>query len=116
MTYLSWAANQVVTTAGDDIVWKFQVRDADGAVVDITGWSFSFWAVDQHDAANIVAVTNVDFSITSASTGKAQFTIAAATTDDQGGKVFRGCLWRTNTGANKELASGSWKVTRTVRQ
>ena len=113
MTYIYWPATVVITAAGDDIVWQFQVRDHEGVVVNIAGWTFSFWAVDQHDATNVITVTNSGFTITSAATGTAQFTIARATTATQGGKVFRGSLWRTDI--NKELASGSWKITRTVR-
>jgi len=113
MTYIYWPAAGVITAAGDDIVWQFQVRDHEGAIVNIAGWTFSFWAVDQHDPLNVITVTNGSFTITSAASGKAQFTIARATTVSQGGKVFRGSLWRTDT--NKELASGSWKITRTVR-
>ncbi len=114
MTYLYWPANTVITTAGDDTIWHFQVRDKSGAPVNIAGWSFGFWAVDQYDSENIISITGT-FAITTAVLGLAYFTVTRASTLTMGGKVFRASLWRTNSGSQKEIASGTWKIMRTNR-
>jgi hypothetical protein len=116
MTYVQWSAQRVIETfAGEDVAWKFQVRDADGTVVNIAGWTFTFYAVDLHDSSNTITVTNGSFTITDAASGEVEFAMPRATTLAQGGKAFRAELWRTNTGAQDCVAAGSWKVRRTVR-
>lgn len=116
MIYRHWpSVGTIATTAGDDITWYFQVRDASGAAVDITGWEFSFYAVDQRDATNTLTVANGSFTIATAASGLGYFTIARDSTTSQGGKVFKCELWKTNTGAQKMIAAGDWKVMATIR-
>jgi hypothetical protein len=115
MIYANWLSKPVVTKAGEDTAWYFQVRDGDGVVVDITGWTFGFWAVDQMDATNIITISSGSFTIVTPSSGIAYFVVSRSVTTSQGGKAFQGSLWRTNSGAQKELASGAWKVSRTSR-
>ena len=114
-TYLNWKTTDITITAGEDITWNFQVRDADGAVVNIAGWTFGAWFVDQHDSSNIIIVSAGDFTLTDSANGKARFTVGRSTTTSQGGKIFRGTIWRTNSGSQDEVAMGNLKILRTVR-
>lgn len=109
--YVYWPGQAVVTTAGEDTTWYVQVRDGTGRPVNISGWTFLFTAVNQHDGDDTVSTTS--FSIVDAEEGIASFTLSRSTTLDLGGKVFRGEIWRTTP--DKMLATGDWKVMRSIR-
>lgn len=112
--YINWSAITVNTTAGDDVIWSFQVRDLADAVVDITGWTFGFYAEDQNDDDNTIDITDT-FTIVDAEEGQAKFTIARALTTGYGATVWRGEIWRTNAGNQKRLAAGEWRINSTIR-
>lgn len=115
MTYVDWDGTPIVTTAGDAISWSAQVRDGDGDVVDITGWTFGFFAVEQEDPENEITITNASFTITDAGEGQVKWAIPAATTSAQDGLVFRGELWRLNSGFEKCLCAGNWEILPSIR-
>jgi hypothetical protein len=114
-TYIDWDSTPISTVAGDDILWSTQVRDGAGDVEDITGWTFSFYAIEQEDETNTITITNSGFTITDAGEGQVRWAIASATTQTQGGKIFRAELWRTNAGSAKRLCAGTWSVGASIR-
>lgn len=115
--YDNWETMPQETTAADDFIWRFRVTDNQDNVVNITGYEFAFYAVNQADALDIITITNGSFTITDASEGQAQFTVAASDTSDYiaMGAVFQGEIWRANSGANKRLCSGVWRVNPTIK-
>ncbi len=116
-TYINWDANGIQTTAGDDSVIAFQVKDEASNNVDITGWTFALYGQNQADSDDTFEVTNSSFTVTDAAEGQAKvvvgrsITLAYAIT----GADFRDAIWRTNSGAQRELCSGPHRINPTIR-
>ncbi len=115
LVYTNLDVEKIRTRAGQDLLWKFAVTDDAGAVVDIAGWTFELWAVDQADASNSIIVENASFSITDHAGGLVQCPMARALTVNQGGKTFTVTLWRIDSGSNDDLCEGDWVILRTAR-
>jgi hypothetical protein len=101
---------------GEDIEIDFTIRVADdssAAVVDITGWTFSF-KVKRTDADADPSLTpNATVTIISALAGTVKAVIPKVDTLTLSGD-YRHALWRTNAGANACLSKGYFSVVDTV--
>jgi hypothetical protein len=94
---------------GEDRVFQFTVKDKLGAIVNITGWTFS-WEVRTYAAAGTSTLTKTSAGggvvITDAPNGQVEVRIVRADTQAIAPADYQHALARTNAGAWTVLADG----------
>lgn len=110
--YKPWESTPIQIVAGEDVVFVAQVKDADGNPVNVAGWSFGCYFVEIGNPSNSISVTS---GFTSGSSGVVMWPLSRSQTSGQAGKSLQGELWRTDSGLQKQLATGKLYVATTVR-
>ena len=106
-TYIDLDKMQPVVFAGEDLFIPIHVVDDAGADVNITGWTFGAWLRDELVPANLITVPSNSFTITSATGGLANFSLARATTLSIGDARYKIGIWRTDSGSQDDMAEGT---------
>ena len=89
---VDWGEIEPRQHAGETVLLKFHVVDADGADVNITGVDFGLYLADEADPATTYAATS-GFTVTNAAGGRVQVPIPRSSTSAWGGRRFRVELW-----------------------
>ena len=95
----------------------FTVRDEDtdsAAVLDITGWHFSFKVKRRDEDTDASLVASGTATIINAAAGEVQIAVSSASTSAMLGD-YRYSLWRTDTGAASCLSQGYFSVVDTTQ-
>lgn len=109
------AKNSFSFVKGEDAQINFTVRESDrasAAVVDITGWTFSF-KVKRFDSDDDPSLVTATATATDPTNGVVTVTVPAADMEGLKGD-YRHSLWRTNSGSKACLSRGPFSVVDSV--
>ena len=96
---------------GNDLVLRFTVEDADGAAVNITGWTFAFALARSYSvAAAISKSSGAGIAINDGAAGIVDVTVQDTDTDDLDVGAYVADLKRADAGQEATLAYGRLKL------
>ena len=96
---------------GNDLVLRFTVEDADGAAVNISGWTFAFALASSYSAAAAVSKDSDDgITINDAAAGIVDVAVLDTDTDELDVGTYVADLKRADAGQEATLAYGRLKM------
>ena len=93
---------------GNDLVLRFTVEDADGAAVNISGWTFAFALASSYSAA--AADSDDGITINDAAAGIVDVAVLDTDTDELDVGTYVADLKRADAGQEATLAYGRLKM------
>ena len=106
--------NDIVTYRGDDFSTNLVFRDADGAVVDITGWKIFFTVKKHRDAADSTASIAVTIDPTDPTNGVALVVVSHTITDLLTGTFYYDFKFKKADGTIQTIVSGGITFERNI--